>query len=249
MKKHRLPRLSRGGKILRNLAVVGLLLVFGWGCVDFPIRDPYRSFRRAEQGELVGPSEYQGDFRTTRDVWAIGTYREQVLLHEEDMVGFECWPRSQSGPTLVPVPESRLMEGEAWFVAVDVPEGAASARLELEMSCYYTEQRRTTGYGRQICATLDVPGGQWQYGTPQLWEKTYSVDGVFLEEGGVLFHVLPESEDDQDVEWNLLGRLYEWETYEPREAAYRAMNCFAEAVFYDEMGTELGRAALGTSDG
>ena len=162
MKNLRLPRLTRGKKAVRNLLAAALLVVFAWGCMYFPIGDPYRSFRRAEREELVGPSQYQGDFHTTWDGWAVGTYRDQVLLHQEDYKGFEYWPRNETGPTLVPVPEGRLLEGEAWFVAVDVPEGTASTKLELTISAYYTENRRSDGTGRQICATLDVPGGEWR---------------------------------------------------------------------------------------
>jgi len=141
MKTFRLPTLTRGKKIVRNLLAAALLVVFAWGCMDFPISDPHRSFRRAEGEEMVGPSQYQGDFHTTWDGWAVGTYRDQILLHREDFRGFDYWTRNETGPTLLPIPEGRLLDGQAWFVAVDVPEGAASARLELDLSCYYTEQR------------------------------------------------------------------------------------------------------------
>lgn len=246
MKRSPLPRLTRGQKTARNLLAALLLLVFIWGCMDFPIGDPYRSFRRAEREEMVGPSTYLGGFHTGYDGWAVGVYEGQVLLHREDDRGFEYWPRAGSGPAVLPVPENRLLEGEAWLVGVDVPEGAASARLELTLSAYYTELRKFNGWSRQICATLDVPGGQWRYGTPRLWERTYEADGMFLKEGGVLFHVTPYSGDDGDIEWNLLSYVYEWDIYQKTDPAYRAVNVDAEAVFYDEAGAELGRAALGT---
>ena len=248
MNRLSLPRLTRGQKIARNLLAALLLMVFAWGCMYFPIGDPYRSFRRAEREEMVGPATYLGGFHTSHDGWAVGVYEGQVLLHREDDRGFECWPRTESGPTVLPVPENRLLEGEAWLVGVDVPEGAVSARLELTLSAYYTEQRRYNGRSRQICATLDVPGGQWQYGTPRLWERTYEAEGAFLEEGGVLFHVTPYSGDDGDIEWNLLSYVYEWDIYQRTDPAYRAVNVDAEAVFYDKAGMELGRAALGTPD-
>lgn len=246
MKKWSLPRLTRGKKTVRNLLATLLLLLFAWGCIDFPIGNPYRSFRRAERGEMMGPSTYLGDFHINRDDWAVGVYRDQVLLHEGDFVGFKYWPRNENGPTLLPVPESRLLEGQARFVAVDVPEGAAFAKLELTLSAYYTEKRTDSGYSRQICATLDVPGGEWQYGEPQLWERTYTVGGEFLEEGGVLFQVMPRSEDDRDVEWTLVSYAYEWDIYNRFDPAYRAINVRGEAVFYNASGDELGRAVLHT---
>jgi len=246
MKTFRLPTLTRGKKIVRNLLAAVLLVVFAWGCMDFPISDPHRSFRRAEGEEMVGPSQYQGDFHTTWDGWAVGTYRDQILLHREDFRGFDYWPRNETGPTLLPIPEGRLLDGQAWFVAVDVPEEAASAKLELTISAYYSEKQTGSGASRQICASLDVPGGEWHNGEPRLWEQTYTVEGVLLEEGGVLFHVSPHSEDERDIEYTLLSYAYEWDIYKREDPAYRAINARGEAVFFDPSGQELGRAVLHT---
>ena len=156
MKRLHLPRLTRGKKIVRNLLVSLLLLVFAWGCVDFSIGNPYRSFRRAERGEMVGPADYLGDFRINRDSWAVGVYGDQVLLHEEDFVGFDYWPRNETGPTLLPVPESRLLEGQARFVAVDVPEGAAFAELELTDPDGWIRQQEPKA---DSIEREDIPGG------------------------------------------------------------------------------------------
>lgn len=248
MKKWSLPPLSRGKKVVRNLLFALLLLIFAWGCIGFQIGDPYRSFRRAEGEGWVGPADYQGDFHTTWDGWAVGTYQDQVLLHLEDYRWFEYWPRSEEGATLLPVPEDRLLEGESWFVAVDVPEGTTSAKLELTLSAYYTENHTPNGVGRQICATLDIPGGQWQYGQPKRWERTYVVEGERLDEGGVLFHVTPQEADDRSIERMMLSYSYEWEIYNREDPAYRAINCLGEAIFYDANDNELGRAVLTTQN-
>ena len=71
--------------------------------------------------------------------------------------------------------------------------------------------------------------------------------GEFLEEGGVLFHVTPHSEDDRDIEYTLLSYAYEWDTYKREDPAYRAINVQGEAIFSDASGKELGRAALATA--
>ena len=84
MKKWKLPRLSRGGKVLRNLGAALLLAVLAWGFTEFRLPDPYLDFRRAERANWVGPSEIQGVFQTKYDRWAVGTCGDQVLLHQDD---------------------------------------------------------------------------------------------------------------------------------------------------------------------
>lgn len=241
MRERKTLRLSRGWKMLRNLAASGLLAVLLWGMLSFPAPDLQTGFRWAERANWAGPSDIQGIFETG-DRWVAATCQDQVLLYCESGNSLRYWPRNESGTTLVPVPESRLHQGEVWIVAADVPQGAASARLNLETACYYTERRELNHVGREINAQEDTPGG-WQYGPPQRWQKVYTVSGEMLKEGGFLFHVSAEDQDSGSLENWILSYAYEWDIY-TREREHRAIDCAMEAVFYDEMGRELEREAL-----
>lgn len=243
MKKIKLPPLPRGWKIIRNLGGALLLMAFAWGLTDFYISDPILSFRRAEKANWVGPSEIQASFRTDRDQWVVGTYLDQVLFHKGDGHGFEYWPRREDGPTIVPAPGHTGMEDTVWVVAVDVPEEAVSARLELTTSSYYSEETYQDGHSRQFSASSEPGGGGWKYGEPKHWQKTYTAQGVFLEEGGVLFSVVSEDPDIGSVEQYILSAAYEWDTY-TRERKVRGMDCSVTAVFYDVVGQEVARSEL-----
>lgn len=238
-------RLSRGWKILRNLAVSGLTAVLIWGTMSFPAPGLQTEFRWAEQANWAGPSDIQGVFET-RDRWVAATCQDWVLLYCEGRSGLKYWPRNGTGTTLVPVPDSRLRQGEVWVAAVDIPQGAVSAQLTLETACYYTERREWSHVSREINAQADTPGG-WEYGTPERWEKTYTVWGDMLEEGGCLFHVSAEDQDGRSLEHWILGHAYEWDTY-IRERKYRSVDCSMQAVFYDGAGRELERMSLGAPD-
>ena len=243
MKKLKLPPLSRGWKIVRNFGVALLILLFVWGLTDFYIHNPVLSFHRAEQANWVGPSEIQSSFRTDRDLWVVGTCSDQVLFHREDSRGFEYWPRQEDGPTIVPAPGHIAVEDTVWVVAVDVPEEAVSARLELTTACYYSEEVRRDGYSRQYSAEPEPSGGVWKYGEPRRWEKSYTAQGEFLDEGGVLFRVVSGDRDIGSLEQYILSAAYDWDTY-TRPRSVRSMDCSMTAVFYDEAGQEVARAEL-----
>ena len=121
---------------------------------------------------------------------------------------------------------------------MDVPEGTASARLEAEVSCWYSK----------------VPGGGWElrateHGTA--WSKHYQAEGELLEEGGVLFRISPQGDtetDDGAIEWLQLRHLSETDIYRLPKGE-RSVNVRLEAVFYGKEGGELGRAVLSTPEG
>lgn len=245
MKKWKLPRLSRGGKVLRNLEAALLLAVLAWGFTEFRLPDPYLDFRRAERANWVGPSEIQGVFQTKYDRWAVGTCGDQVLLHQDDYLDFDYWPREENGVTLIPVPLERLSQRDIWIAAVDIPQGTASARLQLTASCWYTLLKEENAVHIQYSAGREIPGGQWKFGAPKRWEKTYEVPGELLKDGGAVFHVPTEDEED-DVEQSVLRRARDWQVWYTADRAWRSIDCAMEAVFYDETGGELGRAVLST---
>jgi len=242
MKKLRLPPLTRGQKIVRNLSLTAAVLVFVWGLTDFYINDPYLSFRRAERANWVGPSDIQAVFRSGMDRIQVGTYQDQVLIQEHgDSNRLTFLPRKEE-INLIPEPGhyGRIHATGPWVLAVDVPEEAALAQLRLETACYYGKEAwgNTTSY--LFSPTLDA---DWKTKTPERWEKTYAFQGEFLADGGVLFLLPGEFEIDHDIEQLVLGYAVEESTYnDPPEV--RGIDCTMKAIFYNEEGREVGRAEL-----
>ena len=239
MKKLRFPPMSRGRRILKNLLLTALLIVLAWGFADFPINDPYQSFRRAERANWVGPAEIQGIFQAKyNDAWAVGTYQDQILVHRGDDEKLSFWQRRSDGPELLPIPDDRVQSGEVWVVAVDVPEGTATAKLTTNITCYYWYRMNGLSYGA-------LPAGN----RPDCFDRTYVAQGEVLEDGAVLFYIVPQAEavEDEDPEMAFLSMAYEWQIYR-QEKDIRGINCTMRAVFYDAAGRELGSAQLSTPE-
>ena len=238
----RKKELPHGAKLARNLFLILILGVLVWGLTGFSAPTVRGRFRMAEQANWAGPSDIQGVFESRYDRWVVASCQDQVILWRDGGTSLEYWPRAEEGTTLVPVPESRLAQGELWVAAADVPEGTASAQLELTVSCWY----RRNADGWTIDSQVEQPGG---VSLTDRWEKTYSAQGRLLEDGAVLFHVAPEEEnwENQDIERLILSYAYEWDLYWA-EQDRRAVDCRMEAVFYDEAGRELGRAQLATTE-
>ena len=152
-------------------------------------------------------------------------------------------PRAEEGATLVPRPGPWLDREEVWVVAADVPEGTASARLELTVRCWY----RRDGDGWSFDNQAELPWG----GPPltERWEKTYSAQGQLLEDGAVLFRVAAEEKmwEVQNLEKAILDSACQWKIYW-MEQDQRDVDCHMEAVFYDRADRELGRAQLATTE-
>lgn len=238
----RKKELPHGAKLARNLILLLLLGVLVWGLSGFSAPTVRGRFRMAEQANWAGPSDIQGVFESRYDRWVVASCQDKVLLWQDGRTDLEYWPRAEEGTTLVPVPESRLAQGELWVAAADVPEGTASAQLELTVSCWYG--RNADGW--TIDSQVEQPGG---VSLTDRWEKTYSAQGQLLEDGAVLFHVASEEEnwENQDVERLILSYAYEWDLYWA-EQDRRTVDCRMEAVFYDRAGRELGRAQLATTE-
>lgn len=270
MKKRRLPRLSRGQQTVLYLLLVPLVCVLYWGRDRFPIRDPYLSMRRAELQNLVGPSDIQAVVRARSGYWAMGVYMDQVLLNRVYSVdGLRYWPRTEGGPTLVPVPGSAAPSDAADIVAlaaVDLPEGTAYPQLELSVSCWYYDRPATA---RILSARaedlISMPEDadsvsreereQLGDAMPRKWEKTYTVYGQMLEDGGCVFWVRSTeaardpSTGQASIEGLALACVEDWDTYDPGWSVQaRKINCSMEAVFYDRNGIELARASLSTPE-
>lgn len=242
MKKWKLPRLSRGGQTVRNLAVTAFWLVLLWGISDYPIRDPVGIFHRAERSCWVGPSDiqYVGDRYGT-----VGTYMDQVVIGTGEYA-LDYWPRDPEGPTLVPL-------GQFEFAAVDIPEGTARAELTLELSFYYFPALSDPADAGPTYAVREQAEEERGVSGPiELWQDTYVCQGELAEEGGVLFRAEPKSP-------GIPGELGVWDGHPLLEVTDRDIYSRApwdnqawarmEAVFYGEAGNVLGRAVLSTPEG
>lgn len=238
----RKKELPHGVKLARNLFLILILGVLVWGLTGFSAPTVRGRFRMAEQANWAGPSDIQGIVDTRYDRWVVASCQDKVILWRDGGTDLEYWPRAEERATLVLVPESRLAQGELWVAAADVPEGTASARLELTVSCWY----RRNADGWTIDSQAEQPGG---VSLTERWEKTYSAQGRLLEDGAVLFHVAAEEEnwENQDIERLILSYAYEWDLYWA-EQDRRAVDCRMEAVFYDRAGRELSRAQLATTE-
>lgn len=231
------PRLSRGWKIVRNLAVTLICLSVLWAWAGYPLPTAEMEFRRLERQNLLPPSEIQGVFRRENE-WVVVGLREDSVLFSEDR-SLDRWPRSGTGTALVPI--GRRVWKELAVIAVDVPQGTASARLDMSLDCWFTQQGASTsisalegGYPRDD--SLD-----WTR-----WARDYQAEGEPLREGGVLFRVPRKDEEDAvSIEQELFFTLTRQSNY-LLPTKLRGLNCHMEAIFYGQDGRELGRAALST---
>lgn len=270
MKKRRLPKLSRGQQTVLYLLLLPLVCVLLWGKNRFPIRDPHLSLRRAEAQNLVGPSDIQAVVRAGAGYWTMGVYMDQVLLNMNSVYAGNSlyyWPRTEGGPTLVPVPGSSTPSDAAEMVAlaaVDLPEGTAYPQLELSVSCWYYDRPATAhilSARAEDLSSMPEDGvsreerEQLGDAMPRKWEKTYTVYGQMLEDGGCVFWVRSTeaardpSTGQASIESLALACVEDWDTYDPGWSVQaRKINCSMEAVFFSRDGAELGRAVLRTPE-
>lgn len=242
------PRLGRGWRTVRNLAVVLVCLYGLWAWADYPLPTAEMEFRRLERQNLLPPSEIQGVFRGVYQNrrTGYGVLEDRVVVGYESYGQLEYWPREGSGPTLFPAAEFFPSPVELLFAAADVPEGTASARLDMSLDCWAASNH---GGGTSISA---LEGGyprddslNWTR-----WARDYQAEGELLREGGVLFRVTAQEEDeygDGFIEKSLFTSLTRWNTYR-QSAKLRGFNCHMEAVFYGQDGRELGRASLSSPE-
>ena len=187
----RRPRLSRKGKLARNLLFLTLSAVLILGLLDWPRLTLYGSFQKLEAAYLLTPSELvyrvnrgsgTAAFLTRGESWyALGavhtmdggasplTRHLSILTH--------VLPADRLQVALVPI---QGREGETAAVAVGLPEGAAAARLELTLE--------------------DIPL-PWRYEVSEVFRRVsvvpserFTAEGELLEEGCMRF-LFPDHED------------------------------------------------------
>lgn len=234
-------RLSRKKRTVLNLTVSGVLLLTAWAILGYPLPTAELEFRRLERESLCPPSEIQGVFQGSyghRTVY--GVQGEQVVWGFQEL---EFWPREKSGPTLFPVSEYDLSPNELLFAAADVPEGTASARLDMTIRCWLASD--PGGWTSLSAFEEGYPRNDSLNWRP--WTRSYQAEGERLAEGGVLFRVpRRDAGGTVSIEQTLFSMLTRPEDYGYRPDEQRGLRCCIEAVFLDQEGGELARAVLGT---
>lgn len=191
---------------------------------------------------MASPVPLQGVIEVGGSRFLVGADDRNILISQHRDWEIFAFSRDP-GPALAPLPGSISWDA-AWIVAVDVPEGTASSRLELTASVYYA-----VGSGIEYSGT---PDDLWRYEAPsQHWERSYEVEGQMLEDGGIVFYLPPTMEkkgafQEWELERAVLGRLGEWNNYREGTGSAHDVNCHMEATFYGEDGDELGRTTLST---
>ena len=170
----------------------------------------------------------------------MGVYQDWVLLLRNGGGVFEYWPRAETAPTLCPIPDASVLDGEAGIAAVEVPPGTASARLEVEADCWWAP---TPGGGKILRAYPEEDPELWAGGKPERWTLSRRVEGRRISDQLYLFLLSSEELSQNSLEWRVVSALHEWHTY-TQGPERRSVNCTMEAVFYDQNGVELGRASL-----
>ena len=245
--------MNRGRRIWRTarnllcalLAGAALLLLAAGG----PPVSREEAFRRLQREQFFRPyAQYQGTVTVGDRDWGVGLTDRWLLLGDMEHCHLYPWRRQGDGPAAAPVDCQDRETGAVCFLAAGAPEGTASARLELSLSCWYAVRASALPEdpGRlEIFAAAE--GGVWRPGEePAFWTKTYTLEGEPLEPGAFAFWLTPEGTDP--VEERALGaactwRLYWWEEYR-ENPDLQPVRCTAVAVFYDRAGNELGRAEL-----
>ena len=230
------PGPGRGWKMLRNLGITALLGIALWAGRGFPLPTVGLRFEWAQRGALMAdPAPLQGQVGSE----LVGANERDIVVYSEGGWRIRTFPRTP-GPALVP-----LRDG---VVAVDIPEGAASAHLNMVLSLYYAVAPGGNEYEWSYQHGASRETEDW-YGEPQLLERTYEIQGERMEDGGILFPLVrPERGDTvQDVlERTMLDNLTDWDFYQDLDQWGERVNCHMEAVFYGADGEELGRAVLST---
>ena len=246
MKKRKVP-LSRGWRIARNLAAAVLLVAALWAYDGFSLPTDALRFEWVQRGALMTEHvSLQGAVEVGGSRFLVGAEDENALIARYESGELWMFPRS-TGPALVPLPHTSIWD-EAWIMAVDVPEGTASARLEVTASVYYAAGSGGFEY-------TGAPEGLWRYGeAPRYWERSYEIEGRVLERGAVAFSLQAAGERENDpygleLEEAVLDQLGNWSNYQEENGSASNVNCRMEATFYGEGGEELGRAALRTLGG
>lgn len=138
----RLPRLSRGWRIVRNIGAALVVLSLAWAQLLFPLGDAERNFRRMERVNLLVPSEvvFQSDgprpaLVGLRDGWALVGRHLGGTLGDWNV----CRYPMEEGVTVLPLGEilryggGTITSGQG-LLAFGLPEEAGMIHGVLDLS-------------------------------------------------------------------------------------------------------------------
>jgi len=192
-----LPRLSRGQKIVKNLAIILLGGFVLWGWLGYPMPTAELAFRNLERRMLMddGGTLYQVEaagedyFVSVSDTWVNVAKKRGSALDGS---------RVAEGGSLVPIDNSRRDLGEYAVLAVGLPETAETGELTLDLSAWSYEwyQRDISGEDTHL---IEIAG----YFEEEAHEVTYRhhtwdyrVEGEKLGPGVFLFLLRPQGETE-----------------------------------------------------
>jgi len=186
----KLPKLSRKGKIIRNLAVCALVLAALPWVLDWPTNDSEEVFRRLERQALLSPSELVlqvGEaFLTEGEDWvAAGEVHKYSSSWKpfQKKTAYINYVLPKGELTVIPLPDSSTEKG--LVVAVhSLPEHVTSGLLEITVSI---EDRRGENFPAQ---------------------ETFKVAAE--REGDWLFFEVRSHGKHDETEWCIMGALW-WE--------------------------------------
>lgn len=236
-----LPRLGRKGKIVRNLALTLAFLGALWVGMGYPL-PAEMEFHRLERSSLLRPSEVVARVEQEYGTCVVGFSENEAVAGDLEYDSLTLWPMPEEGTGLMPVPTRQSVSEGVYFLSLKAPEGAASARLEGEVSAWLV----TTG-ARVSPVVLELPGHS---DTGTYWQESwrYETQGERLDCGEFLFRVEAGQDADTDSgtgERRALADLVWTYTYTAARPGRENNPEFTlRAVFYDEAGRELGEAWL-----
>ena len=197
----RLPRLSRGKKLVLNLVLTALAGVWLWGLAGYPLPTAELEFRRLERTGLTGPSEIV--FSVPREGWiqaregtALRFSRTMVVGVDRDraLVG---WPSREGsvfdtlesvpledGPSLIPLPANYV----SWLEVLRDGQSMNSVPHVNYAFLLLRAPRETASGALTVREEAAQGGGLWD---GALWDLG---DGVWL-------ITLEKDEDRFDSEW------------------------------------------------
>ena len=240
-----LPRLGRGGNIIRNLVLVLVLLGLVWGALGCPL-PPALAFHRLELRYLREPSQIVAQVEQDGDTIVVGFTPEEAVLGDLEGGTLSFWNRPEEGTGLMVAAGHRKVNvPTTWLLSMNAPEGAASARLELELSAWMT---KIGSDGESL--VLELPADREEDYWQERW--TYSVEGERLACGEFLFRVDAHDQTPwQTAPGNRVGEQMaladmSWEYLYTQAEPGRENNpeFLALATFYDQTGAEVGQARL-----
>lgn len=250
----RLPRLSRGQKILKNLVVILVCGFICWGWLGYPMPTDELEFRRLERkllldhGGTLYPIVVAGEdyFISASDTWVNVGKKGASTLRGTSV--------AENG-SLVPINNARRDLGEYAVLAVGVPDTAATAELTLDLSAWSYEWYQSDVSGKnihliEISRYFEGDADKYTY-RHYTWD--YRIAGEKLGPGVFLFRLSPQGKTENKITGSVEDlaerRAMNYITDDYRLGEQRPdrgglTELVFRSTFYDREGNEVGQLRL-----